>query len=234
LLKNGGFVKTKRYQNAQYLGDPINILRIFDAYNVDEFIVTDIMATRQRKEPDYAYLKLLASECSSPLTYGGGVNSLEVGLRVLECGVEKVSINRGNPQRSEIIAQLSDKVGNQCVQVVLDVVRSSQGEARMFDYVTMKMTRRTLVDELNEIAQVPFGEILVNCVDREGTRAGLDLSVVRFLCPRVRVPVIVGGGINSKVDIQDAFDQGASGVAVGTWFSLYGKHGGVLMSYQNL
>ncbi|NCD10704.1 MAG: imidazole glycerol phosphate synthase subunit HisF, partial [Negativicutes bacterium] len=120
LVHNKGLVKTIRFKEPKYVGDPINAVKIFNEKQVDELTVLDIDATVERREPDYKMIENLAVECRMPLCYGGGVKTVEQALRILSLGVEKVALSSAACERPELVSEIANQVGNQSVVVVLD------------------------------------------------------------------------------------------------------------------
>ena len=135
LVKNKGLVKTVRFKDPRYVGDPINTVKIFNEKEVDELAVLDIDATAENREPDYKMIENLSIECRMPLCYGGGVKTVEQVLRILKLGVEKVSISSAIIQNPALVTQIAEQVGNQSVVVVLDVKKASL-ENMKYGYIT--------------------------------------------------------------------------------------------------
>src|SRR5215813_7846670 len=121
LVKNGGLVKTLRFSQPKYVGDPLNAVRIFNEKEVDELIVVDIDATAAQREPNYTLIRNLASECRMPLCYGGGVRKPEEIQRIVSLGVEKVAIGAAAVECPPLISEGARRVGSQSIVVVLDV-----------------------------------------------------------------------------------------------------------------
>ena len=141
LIKDGGLVKTVKFGDAKYVGDPINGVRIFNEKQVDELIVADIDASIHGKEPDYAMIANLAAECRMPLCYAGGVRTAEQVDRIIGLGAEKVGISSGAIERPEVISEAARSVGAQSIVAVMDVKRT--GLLKGYELVTHNGTRRT-------------------------------------------------------------------------------------------
>ena len=231
LLSGSGFYKTVRFKRPRYLGDPINILRIFNEKEVDEIVILDIAATPNNREPDYAYLKDLASECFMPLAFGGGIRSVDQVSRILELGAEKVVMNTaalGDPTLVEAAARV---VGSQSVVISIDVRKDLFGRYEVVTFGGCRRTGRSPADVAQQMEQCGAGEILLNSVDRDGLMAGYDLRLVRQVCCRVRIPVVACGGAGSVDHIREVISEGkASAAAVGSFFVFTGPYRAVLIN----
>ena len=121
LIQNNGLVKTTKFSNPKYVGDPLNAVKIFNDKEADELIVLDIDATKEKREPNYNLIENLASECRMPLCYGGGINNLSQALKIFSLGVEKIAISTSALNNISIVSEIASRVGSQSVVVVLDV-----------------------------------------------------------------------------------------------------------------
>jgi imidazole glycerol-phosphate synthase subunit HisF len=215
LLKEGGLVKTTRFADPVYVGDPINAVKIFNTKKVSELILLDIAA----KTPDLRLLQDIAGEAFIPMAYGGGIHTAEDVRAVLAVGFEKVVLKPGS-----LVRRASELAGSQSIVVSIDV----QGNK----------VRSLGVDPAacaREAQALGAGEILVNSIDRDGTRLGYDLDLIRRVADAVTVPVIALGGAGSVKDLEDAVKiGGASAAAAGSLFVFHGKHRAVLISYPDL
>lgn len=234
LLRGRGLYKTVRFRDPVYLGDPVNAVRVFNEKEVDELIVLDIEVTKQRRPPDHELLAEFSSEAFMPVTYGGGVRTVDDFGRLYELGVEKVAVNTLLRDDPDVVTSAASKFGEQSVVASLDVRRRSRWrpEPRVWWHAT-----RTPGPDPVELAQqavsLGAGELLVTSVDREGTREGLDLSLVARLSEAVDTPVIAHGGVGTVDHIKEGFAAGASAVACGSLFSLHGRRSAVLLTYLN-
>ncbi len=231
LLRHGGLVKTKRFRDPVYVGDPINAIRIFNEKEVDELMVLDIEASREGKEPDYELIGQFAGECMMPLCYGGGVRSLEQARRLFALGVEKVCIQSAALTDMRVVREIADVFGSQSVLFSLDVRSGLFG--RRFAYNASKRTDdpRQWHELLHAAVSSGAGEIMLNAVDRDGMMKGMDLALIREAAKQLSVPLIAVGGVGSLADIRQAVDAGASAVSAGAFFVFYGPHRAVLITY---
>jgi imidazole glycerol-phosphate synthase subunit HisF len=232
LLKDGGLVKTIRFSNPKYVGDPINTIKIFNDKEVDELLLLDITASRERKGPAFGTIAQIASECFMPLCYGGGVGSLEQAKRIVGLGVEKIAINHAAIARPPIVREIADALGSQAVVVSINVKKNWLGKYRVLDDGTGKLTDIDPVDHAERVVALGAGEVLVNDVDRDGTQQGYNLDLVRKFTERLSVPVIACGGAWTTDHLREVVKQSrASAVAAGSMFVFQGPHRAVLISY---
>lgn len=231
LLKGDGLVKTIRFKEPKYVGDPINAVKIFNEKEVDELIFLDISATPGGQEPNFDRVRDIAGECFMPICYGGGVRTLEHAKRLFHLGVEKISLNTVAAENPPLIGELAAAFGSQSIIVGVDVRRDWLGRPRVFTGCGTKNTGRTPVDYVKEMVDRGAGEILLNSIDRDGTMKGFDLGLVREVTAAVSVPVVACGGAGSLADLDAAVAAGASAVAAGSLFVFTGPHRAVLINY---
>ena len=235
LVKNGGLVKTVRFDQPKYVGDPINAVRIFNEKEVDELIVADIDATVHDREPDYNMIRNLAAECRMPLCYAGGVKTPEQIEQIISLGVEKVGVSSAALQTPELISESAKRVGSQSIVVVMDV--KTTGLSRGWEIFTHNGTRKTGIHpaEFAKRAEaLGAGEILVNSIDHDGEMKGYDLDLVDQVRDVVSLPLSVLGGAGTLEDIENLIRRyGIIGAAAGSLFVFKGKYRAVLINYPN-
>jgi cyclase len=235
LVHKGGLVKTVKFGEPKYVGDPINAVRIFNEKEVDELVVLDIDATTKGIEPDYQMISHLATECRMPLCYGGGVRTVTQIEKIVSLGVEKVAISSAAVESPSLISDAASRVGSQSIVVVIDVKRS--GLLRRYEVVTRNGSCRTglhPVEFARSIAELGAGEIVVNSVDRDGEMKGYDLELVESIRQAVNLPLTVLGGAGNLGDVKDLFEKyGIVGAAAGSLFVFKGKYRAVLINYPN-
>jgi cyclase len=231
LLRHGGLVKTQKFANPKYVGDPINAIRIFNEKEVDELMVLDITASKEGQEPDYALIEQFAGECFMPLTYGGGIRSVEQARRLFSLGVEKISLQTAVLEDLSFITRLADQFGNQSILVSIDVKKNSLGGYHPYASSTGKTLPQDWCAFMTQAVLAGAGEVVLNAVDRDGMMQGMDLEIIRIAANAVSVPLIAMGGVGSLGDIKSAVDAGASAVAAGAFFVFRGPHRAVLITY---
>lgn len=233
LMSDSGLVKTKRFKEPQYVGDPVNAVKIFNEKKVDELCILDIDAASKNYTPDYKMIQNLANECRMPICYGGGVTTLEQVEKIIGLGVEKVSISSAAVSDPDLITSVSKKIGAQSIAVTIDVKKT--GIMRRYEVVTHNGTRRTGVEPAEfayVMQEMGAGEIVVNSVDRDGMMNGYDLDLIRLIREKITVPMTVIGGAGSLDDVVNLWSEfGLMGAAAGSMFVFKGKYRAVLINY---
>lgn len=234
LLQNQGLIKTVKFKDPVYVGDPINAVKIFNEKEVDELIFLDIKASKEKREPEYKLIQDIATECFMPFCYGGGISTIEQIRKILSLGAEKVSLNSILFRNSELIQNASGLFGSQSIVVAIDVKKNFFGKYKVYDSSIQSLTDNEPVGFAVRLAQLGAGEILLNSVDRDGTMEGYDIELIRKITNAVDIPVIACGGAGKLDDFVLAVKQGnASAVAAGSMFVFYGKHRAVLVTYPS-
>ena len=235
LVRNKGLVKTVKFKEGKYVGDPINAVRIFNEKKVDELIVLDIDATVKRSEPNYKMIENLASECRMPLCYGGGVKTAEQAERILSLGVEKVAISSAAIENPEIITEIAEQAGSQSVIVVLDVKKRRFGNR--YDVLTHNGTKNTKLcpfELVGRLENLGVGEFVINSIDQDGVMKGYDQSLIQNIYETINVPMTALGGAGSLNDIEDLVKKyGIIGAAAGSLFVFKGIFKAVLINYPD-
>ncbi|MBI5520982.1 MAG: imidazole glycerol phosphate synthase subunit HisF [Desulfarculus sp.] len=232
LLRNRALVKTVRFKDASYVGDPINTIRIFNEKEVDELILLDITATTDNKRPNLDLLSDMAGECFMPLAYGGGVKSLEDFRALFGLGVEKVAVNSAAFTDPGLISQAAGAFGSQSVIGAIDVKKSLWGKYKVCHHGGRQVAEVGPVEWARRLEELGAGEILLTSVERDGTFQGYDLELVRQVSQAVGVPVIACGGAGKLEHLGQAVKQaGASAVALGSMVVYQGPHRAVLINF---
>ena len=232
MLRDRGLVKTVRFRDGRYVGDPINAVRVFNQKEVDELVFLDIQATAEGRGPDFDLLQDIAGEAFMPMAYGGGVTTVEQAQRICSLGFEKVVIGSAAHRRPELIGQVAATVGSSSVVGCIDVRRTLLGRYEVHAAAGKERQAIAVVDHAQRLELAGAGEILVNSIDRDGTESGYDLKLIRLVSESVRVPVIACGGARGLDDFADAVEKGgASAVAAGSFFIFVGPHRAVLINY---
>lgn len=233
LLRDGRLVKTQKFQKPKYVGDPINAIRIFNDKEVDELMVLDISATENGKEPNYAMIEQFAGECFMPLTYGGGIYTIEQARQLFALGVEKICLQTAAIKDLSLITRLADQFGSQSILVSVDVKRNWLGKHKLYSASNRKILKLDWCNFLIQAVEAGAGEVVLNSVDYDGVMQGMDLDLISKAAGEVSVPLIAVGGVGSLSDIKAAVDAGASAVAAGAFFVFHGPHRAVLITYPS-
>jgi cyclase len=224
-------VKTTRFGDINYLGDPVNIINLFNRFEVDEIVLLDVRATVEGREPPFELIDRLAAECWVPLTYGGGIRSLEGAKRVFGCGVEKVVLGTVAADDPAVVTQIATAYGAQAVVVSVDAKAKRRGR---YETRVASGTRAVGADPVQWAVRAEglgAGEVFLNAIDRDGTMDGYDLELVRLVSGAVGVPVIACGGAGSRPELPGPVEAGASAVAAGSIFVYQGRERGVLVNF---
>jgi len=234
LLKGDGLVKTVKFKDPKYVGDPINAVKIFNDKEVDELIFLDVEATVEGRRPPLKLISKIASECFMPLSYGGGLNDLDDIKAIFNLGVEKVIVNSYAVENPYFINEASKLYGNQSIVVAIDARRNSAGKYEIFTRGGKKKAGLDPVQHAMEMERLGAGEIFLNSIDRDGTMKGYDIDLIKKVTESVSIPVIACGGAGKISDFVDAVKKGgASAAAIGSLFVFHGKHRAVLINYPD-
>lgn len=236
LVQDKGLVKTVGFSNPKYIGDPINVVRIFNEKLVDELAIYDIDATVRGHEPDYRMLENLAVESRMPLCYGGGVKTVEQVKTIIGLGIEKVAISSAAVANPNLIADAAEAVGSQSVVVVLDVKpRPRSSVYEVWTHNAKVNTGRTMLEVAAEAEKLGAGEIVVNAIERDGQMKGYDLELARQINAASKVPVTILGGAGSLAHIEELIRHfGVIGIAAGSLFVFKGIYRAVLVNYLTI
>ncbi|WP_343530403.1 AglZ/HisF2 family acetamidino modification protein [Pedobacter sp.] len=231
LNQHGGLVKTTKFSNPKYIGDPLNAIRIFNTKEVDELMVLDIEASKLQREPNYALIEQFAGECFMPLCYGGGIRTIDQAYKIFKLGVEKICLQTAVLDDLEFVKDLVDRFGSSAIVISVDVKKDWLQRPKLYKSSSNQNSGKNWLSYIKEAVEVGAGEILLNAVDRDGTLQGADLTLIEQASKEISAPLIAIGGIGSLKDIKDAINAGASAVAAGAFFVFYGPHRAVLITY---
>lgn len=230
LLKDGRMIKTVQFDQYRDVGNPATVAKVYDAQYADELIFLDITATVENRHFLFDIVRQVATECFIPLTIGGGIRTIEQAREVLQAGADKIAINSAAVEQPELIAELAKKFGRSTVVVSIDYKVNPEGEPEVFTHRAQRATGFDPVEWAKEVDTRGAGEILLTCVDREGTMQGYDLEICSKVANAVSVPVIISGGCGTIQDLVDGILIGnASAVAAASIFhftdqSIYKAH----------
>lgn len=231
LLQKGGLVKSIKFKDHKYVGDPINAVRIFNEKEVDELVLLDISAREEKRPPNIGKIKEIASEAFMPLAYGGGITKLDEIRDLIVAGVEKVVLNTAAFTNPALIEEGAKYVGSQSIVVSIDVKKNIWGKYKVY---TENGTNNTGLDPLEyakKMENAGAGELLLNSIDRDGTFSGYDTALIHLVSAGVGIPVVAIGGAAKVVDFLPAVQNGASAVSAASMFVFQGPHRAVLISY---
>ncbi len=230
LMDDRDLIKTIQFGKRTYLGDPVNAVKIFNRKGIDELSILDIGATKNNREPDFELLRDIASEAFMPLSYGGGIKTVDQIHALLATGYEKAVINSELVRNPNLIRNAAEKFGSQSIVASIDA-KKIDGEYKCCIVDGAEIIDKTPVELAKEAEKLGAGEIVINSVDRDGMMAGYDIDLVKSVVTAVKVPVIAIGGAGGINDLKDVLDKGcAHAAAGGSMFVYYGRLKAVLIT----
>lgn len=235
LIHQGGLIKSKKYKDYSYVGDPINAVRIFNEKEVDEIIILDIDASKNGIEPNYDIISDITGEAFMPLAYGGGITNISQAEKLFFNGIEKLVLNTvlHQSQGNQFVKQISSQYGSQSIVASMDVKYNLWGKPNVYSHANVKIRISDPLDFAKYTEDLGVGELFLNIVNRDGTYEGYDLDLLQKIADGVSIPVIICGGASSKQDFEKAEQRGASAMAAGSMFVFKRPHNAVLISYLN-
>ncbi len=234
LYDGSGLVKTVKFKNPSYIGDPINAIKIYNDKEVDELILIDINASKQKRKPNFDKIADVASEAFMPFAYGGGVKTYDDFVTLFKIGVEKVIINSLIQENPQLIKKVITSYGAQAVVGCIDFKKSFLGTKAPYSYIGNKI-QLSLIDYTNYLVQeIGVGEIMLQSVDNDGTWQGYDYQTTEQILNAIEVPIIACGGCGSVDDLKKIlYQSNANAAAIGS-MAVYSKKGmGVLINFPN-
>ncbi len=230
LIDDRDLIKTIQFGKRTYLGDPVNAVKIFNRKGIDELSILDIGATKNNREPDFELLRDIASEAFMPLSYGGGIKTVEQVHDLLAIGYEKVVINTGLIKNPDLIKKSAEMFGSQSIVASIDAKKSGEGYKCCIADGT-EVVDKTPVELAEEAERLGAGEIIINSTDQDGMMTGYDIGLVKSVVDAVRVPVIAIGGAGGIKDLKNVLENGhAHAAAGGSMFVYYGRLKAVLIT----
>lgn len=234
LIKNNGLVKTFNFSQEKYIGDPINAVKIFNEKLVDELMIIDIDATVKKLDPNYELIRKIAAESQMPISYTGGIKSVEQVKKIIGYGVEKVGISSSAISNPDLILNASKEVGSQSIVIVLDVKKKFLGGYSVYTHNGKIDTGHKFENLVKNFVEKGVGEFVINSIDNDGKMMGYDFNIIRLIRNLVPVPITLIGGAGSIDDIKKLFNEfDLVGAGVGSMFVFQGKYKAVLINYPN-
>ena len=232
LVKGGALVKSRRFRDHGYVGDPLNAVRIFSAFEADELIVLDIDARAQDQTIDPGLLRDIAAEATMPLCVGGGVRHLYQIHELVAAGCERVVISSEAVADPDFVYQAWREFGSATISVCIDVRANAQGEERVWSENARHASRFDPLHFARLMEEQGAGELIVQSIDRDGTMRGYDRDLTRWIAAAVAIPVVALGGAADAGDcVELCRDSDASAAAAGSAFVYYRQRGAVLINY---
>lgn len=233
LIDSDDCVKTRKFKEPVYLGDPINIVKLFSNKCADELIISDISIDRFEKGPNFKLLEKMCAQARMPIAYGGGVRDITDVDRLINMGIERINLNTSFFDNPSLPIEIANVYGSQAVALCLDYKKDIFGR-RVFVAKNGSQKLKIKLESLSDLLyEFKFGELIVQNVDADGTYCGLDFDFCNLIADQVDVPVIVAGGAKSQADMQKILKSIVSGAMIGSLFVFQHQRKGVLVNYNS-
>jgi cyclase len=233
-LIDESLVKTVKFGDHGYIGDPINTVRIFNELEVDELCFLDIRATIEKRAPNFEVLHQIADECFMPLSFGGGVRDAETAKKILSIGFEKILLNTAAYETKQLVTEIANHFGNQSVIGSIDVKKNIWGKYQVYISDGKKKIDIDPIEWAQELESLGAGELLITSMDNDGTWKGYDLEIISKIVQSVRIPVIANGGAGNIHHIEEVVKKtNVSAVALGSMVVYQAKGLGVLVNFPD-
>jgi cyclase len=227
-------VKSVKFNDYRYIGDPINAVKIFNDLKADELVFLDIFASKEKRCISLDFVGRVGDEANMPFAVGGGIRSIKEVREIINAGAEKVVINTYAVDKPEFIKEASDLFGSSTITVSIDVKKKFLGKQQVYITGGSKATGMNPVVFAQLMESFGAGEILINSIEKDGTMEGYDLELVRTIAGSVTIPVVAVGGAGKLPHLKEAVSDGyASAVGVGSMFIYHGPRNAVLVNYPS-
>ena len=231
LLKEKRLVKTVNFNNPDYIGDPINAVKIFNDKEVDELVLLDINASKINSEIDFDLLSDFAAECFMPLAYGGGVKTIDDFKKLYRLGIEKVIVNTLLFDNPSIVKEAVKSYGSQSVVASVDVIKNKINDYSIFSH-SGRENEKTLNEFIDYTISLGIGELLLTSVNQEGTWNGYDTEILDFVNKKINIPLIANGGCGNIDNLKDIlYKNNIQAAAIGSMTVYQKKDMGVLVRF---
>ena len=233
LIENESIVKGSKFKNHTYVGDPLNIIKLFNDLEANEIFICGITNTVKNKRPAFSYLQKIASQAFMPISYGGGISCVEDAEKIISIGFEKVALNSAAIEDFHLLKNISSSIGSSSTIASLDVKKNFFSRQLVFTHSGTKNTKMNPLEIALRMQDNGAGELILCSVDNEGTNKGFDYDLISLITSALDIPVIASGGAHSLDCFSKAVDAGADAAAAGNYFIFNGEHRAVLVSYPN-
>lgn len=223
-VANGRVVKGVNFVDLQDAGDPVEQARLYDAAGADELCFLDITATHEARGTILDVVRRTAEVCFMPVTVGGGVRSAEDARALLLAGADKVAVNSAAVVRPELVADIADRFGSQCIVGSVDARKVAEGRWEIFTHGGRQPTGIDALGHALRLADLGAGELLVTSMDGDGTRKGYDLALTRAIADAVSVPVIASGGVGTLDHLVEGVTLGHASAVLAASIFHFGQH----------
>ena len=232
LLQNKGLVKSVKFKNHRYIGDPINAVRIFNELKADELAFIDILATKENRTISIDFVKGVGEEANMPFSAGGGIRTLEDIRKIIEAGAEKVILNSIAGENPGFIRKAANDFGSSTITVCIDVKNDFLGNEKVWIKAGTKSINTNPIQFARQMEENGAGEIIIHSIDQDGTMTGYDINLVEKIANSVSIPVVALGGagkLEHFIDLNTSVSL--NGYAAGSLFVYHGERNAVLVNY---
>jgi len=234
LLKNLGLVKSVKFKDYNYIGDPINAVKLFNDMKADELVFLDILATKESRTVSLEFVRNVGEEANMPFSVGGGIRTINDIREIINAGAEKVVINSYAIENPDFISQAADTFGSSTIVVSIDVKRNLFGKQQIYGFAGTKAAKFSPLEFALLMQEKGAGEIIVNSIERDGMMVGYDIMLIKQIADTLTIPVVAVGGAGTLNDFKQVVSEGhASAVAAGSMFVYYGPRKAVLINYPS-
>ena len=223
-VKNGRVVKGINFTELKDAGDPVEQAKIYSDGGADEICFLDITASNENRETIIDIVKKTSKNCFVPLTVGGGVRTLQNIKNLLLAGADKVSINTAAVNDINLVADASKKFGTQCIVVAVDAKNISQNKWEVFTHGGRNKTGIDAVEFSKKAEKAGAGEILLTSMDRDGTKLGYDIELLKMVTRSTNIPVIASGGVGTLDHLYDGITIGGASAVLAASIFHYGEY----------
>ncbi len=232
LLQGNALVKSKRFKDFRYIGDPINAVKVFNDLKADELVFLDIEATKEKRTISTELVSQVGEEANMPFAVGGGIKNLDEIQNIIARGAEKVIINTCAVENPKFIREASDNFGSSTIVVCIDVKKKFFSGEVVWRNSGSKSSKYSPKDFAKIIEENGAGEIIIQSINKDGTMSGYDLDLVKEISTAVAIPVVALGGAGNLEHMVEVYKKGfASALAAGSLFVFQGPNKGVLINY---
>jgi len=223
-VANGRVVKGVNFVDLKDAGDPVEQAKLYDAAGADELCFLDITATHEARGTILDVVRRTAEVCFMPVTVGGGVRSAEDARALLLAGADKVAVNSAAVARPELVADIADRFGAQCIVGSVDARKVGEGRWEIFTHGGRKPTGIDALEHALRLAELGAGELLVTSMDGDGTKQGYDLALTRMIADAVSIPVIASGGVGTLDHLVAGLVEGHASAVLAASIFHFGQH----------
>jgi len=237
LISDNGLVKTTKFQDRRYIGDPVNTVKIFNEKFADEIILADIDRSIQKKEPNFNQIEIISEQSRMPVCYAGGIKNEEQAKKIISLGIEKIGISSLVFENLDEVNKISRRIGSQSLVIILDLKYNDvENDYYIFIHngrINTKISINMFIE--NYIPKLEFGELILNSIDNDGEMKGYNISLIEKVYKNIDMPLTILGGAGKIENINEIFAKYKFvSCAAGSLFIYKGKFKAVLINYPTL